>query len=136
MKNILCICLLLFALSSCDKTQYKLEGKWQMQQIESAEGINYNVDTIFYNFQSTLFSYQFYRPATDSYRQASGFRTMLSDDVMELEFAEPSDLEKNPRDFILYTDWEDLVREFRIVKLSRKTLILESEGKIYTLRSF
>ena len=38
-------------------TEHKLEGKWQLQQVE-ANGDVIQADTVFYNFQNILFMYQ------------------------------------------------------------------------------
>ncbi|MCD7932592.1 MAG: lipocalin-like domain-containing protein [Tannerellaceae bacterium] len=128
--------LLLVGTMACDKTQYKLEGKWQIEQIEHTDDRIEKLDTIYFNFMNTLFSYQVYRPATDSYAQYPGFRHMPEDDVMEIEFAESSEFGTTPEKSAAAVGWSDYKRRFRIEKLGRKQLILSSEGEVYTFHNF
>ena len=53
-------------LAACSNdTEHKLEGKWQLQQVE-ANGEVIQADTVFYNFQNILFMYQVYLADADS----------------------------------------------------------------------
>lgn len=119
--------------ASChNDTVHKLEGKWQLQQVE-ANGDLIEADTVFYNFQNTLFMYQVYIPADDRYVLQQGFNTIKDEDQLILEFA------NDPRpanEFLQYTDWTSVTRTFTIEKVSGKQLILNSEGKRYIFRKF
>lgn len=119
--------------ASChNDTVHKLEGKWQLQQVE-ANGDLIEADTVFYNFQNTLFMYQVYIPADDRYVLQQGFNTLKDEDELILEFA------NDPRpanEFLQYTDWTSVTRTFTIEKVSGKQLILNSEGKRYIFRKF
>lgn len=119
--------------ASChNDTVHKLEGKWQLQQVE-ANGNLIEADTVFYNFQNTLFMYQVYIPADDRYVLQQGFNTIKDEDQLILEFA------NDPRpanEFLQYTDWTSVTRTFIIEKVSGKQLILNSEGKRYIFRKF
>lgn len=119
--------------ASChNDTVHKLEGKWQLQQVE-ANGNLIEADTVFYNFQNTLFMYQVYIPADDRYVLQQGFNTIKDEDQLILEFA------NDPRpanEFMQYTDWTSVTRTFIIEKVSGKQLILNSEGKRYIFRKF
>lgn len=119
--------------ASChNDTVHKLEGKWQLQQVE-ANGDLIEADTVFYNFQNTLFMYQVYLPADDRYVLQQGFNTLKDEDELILEFA------NDPRpanEFLQYTDWTSVTRTFTIEKVSGKQLILNSEGKRYIFRKF
>lgn len=119
--------------ASChNDTVHKLEGKWQLQQVE-ANGDLIEADTVFYNFQNTLFMYQVYIPADDRYVLQQGFNTIKDEDELILEFA------NDPRpanEFLQYTDWTSVTRTFTIEKVSGKQLILNSEGKRYIFRKF
>lgn len=112
-------------------TEHKLEGKWQLQQVE-ANGDVIQADTVFYNFQNILFMYQVYIPAEDDYVLQYGFNTIKDEDQLELELTEDAGLV----DFLSYTDWKSKTRTFSIEKLSGKQLILNSEGKRYIFRKF
>ena len=67
MKNLIAITCFVVALVSCNKVEHKLEGKWQLKTVE-ANGVVQTVDTVWYNFQTSLFEYQLYDPAKDVYR--------------------------------------------------------------------
>ncbi|RHJ91809.1 hypothetical protein DW095_09335 [Bacteroides sp. AM07-16] len=132
MKNwMIAVCLLLLAACS-DDIYDKLDGKWQLQQVEE-NGIVQNVDTIYYNFQTSLFMYQIYDPGLDDYRQSFGFNTKEGDNKLLIE------LTSNPKpveSFLKYTDWPTPQKVFIIEKADRKKLILESDGKRYIFRKF
>lgn len=130
-RNIVVIaCIVLFAGCSKD-TESKLFGKWQLQQTE-ANGIVEKTDTVYFNFEHSLFMYQIYTPATDSFRQQYGYNTENENNLL-------LELEDSPRpiqDFLPYTDWKSGKRTYTIEKLDGKHLILASEGKTYTFRKF
>mgnify|MGYP002226006844 CR=1 FL=1 len=73
MKNLIAITCFVVALVSCNKVEHKLEGKWQLKTVE-ANGVVQTVDTVWYNFQTSLFEYQLYDPAKDVYRTNSVIR--------------------------------------------------------------
>ncbi|MDR1200682.1 MAG: lipocalin-like domain-containing protein [Tannerellaceae bacterium] len=123
----LSICLVGFVACSKD-TDDKLDGKWQMQQIEANNNVQ-KVDTIFYNFQTSLFQYQIYNSGANAYPSRYGFKTIKGDKELLLE------LEAN-NDFLKQTDWTSKERIFTIEKVTATTLILTSEGKRYTFRKF
>ena len=120
-------------LAACSNdTEHKLEGKWQLQQVE-ANGDVIQADTVFYNFQNILFMYQVYIPAEDKYVLQYGFNTIKDEDQLELELADDPGPAAN---YLHYTDWKSKTRTFSIEKLSGKQLILNSEGKRYIFRKF
>jgi hypothetical protein len=123
----LSICLA--GLVACSKDiDDKLDGKWQIQQIE-ANGNVQKVDTIFYNFQTSLFQYQIYDSRTNSYPGWYGFKTIKGDNELLLQ------LEANGS-FLKRTDWTSNERTFTIERLTGRELILAGEGKRYTFRKF
>lgn len=129
---IIAVVAILLVASCHNDTVHKLEGKWQLQQVE-ANGDLIEADTVFYNFQNTLFMYQVYLPADDRYVLQQGFNTIKDEDELILEFA------NDPRpanEFLQYTDWTSVTRTFTIEKVSGKQLILNSEGKRYIFRKF
>jgi hypothetical protein len=119
----------LICLAACSKdTDDKLEGKWQMQQIE-ADGHVQKTDTIYYNFQTSLFQYQIYNAQTNGYPNRYGFKTMKGDNELLLEL-EADDV------FLKLTDWTSKNRTFTIEKLTGRELILTGDGRRYTFRKF
>lgn len=120
-------------LAACENdTEHKLEGKWQLQQVET-NGEVIEADTVFYNFQNTLFMYQIYQPATDSILFRYGYNTLEEENKLTLQLEQyPNSLDK----FLPYTDWNSKTRVFAIEKLSGRQLILDSEGKRYIFRKF
>lgn len=119
-------------MAACNNdTEHKLEGKWQLQQVE-ANGEVIQADTVFYNFQNILFMYQIYQPDSNSVLYRYGYNTVDENKLtLELEH-NPNTLDK----FLPYTDWSSKTRVFTIEKLSGKQLILDSEGKRYIFRKF
>ena len=113
-RNILiAFCVILFV--SCSKdTESKLFGKWQLQKVEASGNVQ-NVDTVYFNFEHSLFMYQVYE------------KTLL----LELE-NNPGPISK----FLPYTDWNSSKQTYTIDKLESKQLILSREGKTYTFRKF
>ena len=131
-KNLLSIACLAAALFSCDKVEHKLEGKWQLRSVEE-NGATHKVDTVWYNFQTSLFQYQCYDAANDSYRGNYGYKTLKDDKTLELELVTyGTPVEK----FLPYTDWNSAKRLFNIEKSSTTQLILSSEGKRYFFKKF
>lgn len=120
-------------LAACnDDIEHKLEGKWQLQQVE-ANGELIQADTVFYNFQNILFMYQVYIPDSNKYVLQHGYSTLKEDNQLTLELSnDPRPKEK----FLPYTDWKSYIRTFTIEESNRKHLILNSEGKRYTFRKF
>lgn len=132
---------LLYVLSvillSCDDAKKdELEGKWQLIEVTAANGTVYLVDTVWYNFQNTLFMYQLYEIDTSTYRRCHGFKARDSENRLLLELnsypVEPYYIE----DFLPYTDWTSAQRTFTIALCTRKELILDSEGKQYRFRKY
>jgi hypothetical protein len=110
----------------------RLDGRWQMQTIES-DGTVEHIDTIYYNFQTSLFMYQIYSPANDSYSHCYGFKTIEPDNRILVELtAYPA----ASAQFIHRTDWESTTRRFVVEQLSASRLVLESDGKRYVFRRF
>lgn len=123
---------ILLIVSCSDNFEDKLEGKWQLQKVET-NGEVHQVDTVWYNFQTSLFMYQIYVPATDSYRYTYGYRTFEGDNQLLLELSS----ETQPIDkFLPFTDWTSATRLFTIDKCTAKQLVLSSEGKQYIFRKF
>ncbi|MDR1644499.1 MAG: lipocalin-like domain-containing protein [Tannerellaceae bacterium] len=110
----------------------RIDGKWQMQQIE-ADGKVWNVDTIYYNFQTSVFMYQIYRPLSDSFSHCYGFKTMETDKQALLELTDYGVVISK---FLPQTDWETPIRRFIVEEITAKRLILQSDGKRYIFRRF
>ena len=135
-KNIVLLLLFIgFTVISCsdDFKIKKLDGKWKLKYIESADGAIHPVDTVFYNFLNSLFTYQLYNSTNDSYYQWGGFKTEEDKSSFCLEFDPEGE---DPSLFLHNTDWEKASRVFTIEKHTVKTLILKSDGKRYTFQSF
>lgn len=117
------------ACSGCDNSlEQKLEGKWQLKEVKRPEGLVERVDTVWYNFQTSLFEYQLYVPALDSMRNLYGYKTLRGADSLELELISYFN---TTQDFLPLTDWSAPKRLFRIVEQRGNRLVLESDGKEY-----
>lgn len=117
------------ACGACDNSlEQQLEGKWQLKEVKQPEGLAERVDTVWYNFQTSLFEYQLYVPALDSMRNLYGYKTLLGADSLELELISYFN---TTQDFLPLTDWSAPKRLFRIVEQRGDRLVLESDGKEY-----
>ena len=123
----------LLSLIACgDSLEHHLEGKWQLKTVEQNGKIEI-VDTVWYNFQNSLFEYQVYVPAIDSVRNMYGYKTLADDQHLELELVSYFITIK---DFLPLTDWSSPKRTFQIEKSTGSRLILSSEGKTYTFKKY
>jgi len=118
-------------LVSCDKLfvsisgkEADLQGKWQMD----------NADTVYYNFQNSLFLYQIYLQK-DDISAVQGYYTLYGDTALDLRLLrEYSSISLN------YLGWDTLrsvagqdtiFKRFTIEKFTSKQLILSSnDGKL------
>ena len=121
----------LLSLIACgDSLERQLEGKWQLKTVEQNGQIE-TVDTVWYNFQNSLFEYQVYVPTIDSVRNMYGYKTLVDDQHLELELVSYFITIK---DFLPLTDWSSPKRTFQIEESSGSRLTLSSEGKTYTFK--
>lgn len=123
----------LIGLPACeDNVESQLEGKWQLRSVERDGQIEL-VDTVWYNFQTSLFEYQIYIPAIDSMRNMYGYKTLKGENQLELELISHF---ITVSDFLPLTDWHDRQRTFQIEESTRKRLVLSSEGKTYRFEKY
>ncbi|MDF9829522.1 lipocalin-like domain-containing protein [Parabacteroides sp. PF5-6] len=121
-------------LTACepDRGDY-LAGKWLLKRVVYTDGTAHAVDTVWYNFQSTLFMYQLYEPNNNTYRYIYGLKTWEDDTRIRLELkSSPVAVES----FLPLTDWESESRSFSVDKCSGGELILRSEETSYFFRKF
>lgn len=132
--KLLVLLLLLLLLPGCDKdTDDKLEGKWQLREVIDGNNNTMQVDTVYYNFQTSLFMYQIYNRTTDTYAQMYGHKTVKEDNSLFLEIRYYAE---NLASFMPLTDWDSPERTFSIDKLTGDILILSSESKQYIFSKF
>ena len=123
----------LLSLIACgDSLERQLEGKWQLKTVEQNGQIE-TVDTVWYNFQNSLFEYQVYVPAIDSVRNMYGYKTLVDDQHLELELVSYFITIK---DFLPLTEWSSSKRTFQIEESTGSRLTLSSEGKTYTFKKY
>jgi len=128
-------CSLLF-LFACDKIFWQvsgkeadLQGKWQMD----------DADTVYYNFQKSLFQYQIYR-TKDVMSGVFGYYYLRGDTGIELrllrEYANFS-LNHLGWDTLRSATGQDTIcKEFKIEKFTKKQLILYSNNREMSFRKF
>lgn len=65
---------LLFAISGCEGNKFTttLDGKWEVVKIEEAKGDISVYAPLFFNFQNTVFSIQWFSKETGSFKQGYG----------------------------------------------------------------
>ncbi|GAB6395238.1 MAG: lipocalin-like domain-containing protein [Bacteroidales bacterium] len=115
--------------TACSKsTNSLLEGKWQLQQIEADGGVQ-QIDTVFYNFQTSLFMYQIYHRSAENYSVCYGYKTLTEEGELLLELLDAS--------FLPSTDWVKSPQTFTIEKVTGSRLVLSGEDrKRYSFRKF
>ena len=123
-------CSVLF-LVSCDKLfvgisgkEAELQGKWQQD----------NADTVYYNFQNSLFMYQIYLNK-DSIAQSYGYYNLYGDTAIDLrllsEYTNFSWEQLGWTTFYSPTGQDTIFKSFKINELTDKKLVLQSnDGKI------
>lgn len=135
-KNIAVVICLLLLLASCSKdSEDKLMGKWQLKEVVDPQGEIQRVDTVWYNFQTSIFMYQINEPSSGEYvyRISYGYNRVEEDNRLWIQLiSDPQPI----NDFLEYTDWSSAQRTFIIEKLSGKDLILSSDNKQYIFRKF
>lgn len=125
----------LFLFVACSRDDDDLlEGKWQLQQVES-EGVTLDVDTIFYNFQTSLFMYQVFDTALDTVYHNYGFKEWEGENRLVLSLTTVN-LEHPASEFLMYTDWDGLTESFAVERLTSKQLVLNRNEKRYIFRKF
>jgi hypothetical protein len=106
-----------------------LQGKWQMDYM----------DTVYYNFQKSLFQYQIYEKK-DNMSIAFGYYILHGDTAMDLEILSAHtslSLDYLGWDTIYpSTDREKLIKAFKIEKLTSKKLILSSGSEVFSFHKF
>ena len=133
LKRMIALCGGLLSLIACgDSLERQLEGKWQLKTVEQNGQIE-TVDTVWYNFQNSLFEYQVYVPAIDSVRNMYGYKTLVDDQHLELELVSYFITIK---DFLPITDWSAPRRTFQIEESTGSRLTLSSEGKTYIFKKY
>lgn len=132
MVRVMVLLVSLFLLASCDKPERQLEGKWLLKEVEE-NGVVTPVDTVWYNFQTSLFQYQIYDRAIDTYQVCYGYKVMNDEHSLDLELT--FDYE-GVRDFLPLTDWDSAKRHFEIESLTGKELRLSGDGKRYHFSKF
>lgn len=123
--------LAIFLWSACDSHTTEFEGKWQLAEIECAGDVT-PVDTVWYNFQTSLFQYQIYDRTTDQYLAVHGYHT-YENGILSLDLFQSTEDERN---FLKRTDWDSAQRSFSVEEISREKLILSDDGKRYIFRKF
>ena len=132
-NRMIALCGGLLSLIACgDSLERQLEGKWQLKTVEQNGQIE-TVDTVWYNFQNSLFEYQVYVPAIDSVRNMYGYKTLVDDQHLELELVSYFITIK---DFLPITDWSAPKRTFQIEESTGSRLTLSSEGKTYIFKKY
>jgi len=128
-------CALLFFVA-CDKVfvgvsgkEAELQGKWQ----------NDDADSIYYNFQNSLFLYQIYLTKGEM-SQVYGYYSLYGDTGLEIRLLR--EYSSFPLDYLgwdtLYsaTSQDTIYKAFKIEKLTTKELILSSDSGKMSFHKF
>jgi len=128
-------CTFLFFIA-CDKLfvgvsgkEANLQGKWQMN----------DADTVYYNFQNSLFMYQIYLTKGEM-SQVYGYYNLYGDTSIDLRLLK--DYALFPLDYLKWdtlpsvTGQDTIFKAFKIEKLTNKELILSSNNEMMSFHKF
>lgn len=121
----------LLSLYSCNDDDVNLTGRWQLNRIETADGKQLNVDTVFYSFDRKVFQYLKLTTETTTFVAFGNYRITgneINIDVVRDTF--------EPYECDTCLNWSNLSRTFIIRKNSSSALELESEGEILYFRKY
>ena len=121
---------------SCDKLfvgisgkEANLQGKWQMD----------NADSVYYNFQNSLFQYQIYTQK-DNMKSINGYYTLYGDTALDLRLLReysPIHLDYLGWDTLRSSTGQDTIfKRYSIQKLTNKVLVLFSDDGIMSFHKF
>jgi hypothetical protein len=126
----------IFLFVSCDKiildvegNEADLQGKWQMDR----------ADTVYYNFQKSLFQYQIYQEK-DKMSYALGYYILQGDTAINLKL-----LSGQSSLSLKHLNWDTIYdatgqavisKAFKIEKLTNKKLVLSSTSEILSFHKF
>ena len=116
--------LAIFLWSACDSHTTEFEGKWQLAEIEYAGNVT-PVDTVWYNFQTSLFQYQIYDRTTDQYLAVHGYHT-YENGILSLDLFQSTEDERNFLDKL-----ESLTRKNCIVVIATQVMLEGSDVELY-----
>lgn len=122
----------LSGLYSCsDDENSNLEGRWQLNQIETSEGKKQNVDTIFYSFHRNVFQYLKLTSDTETFMGFGNYT--ISGGEIKIDLVWDS---FRPYECDTCLEWSSLSRKFLVKKNTSSVLELESEGEILYLKKY
>ena len=128
------IALLLFLMNlfvACDTSDNKkIEGKWQLRRLETADTIIQKVDSVFYNFQKGSFSANCLL-FNGGYESFFG-NYILQDNKISINLLP----EYQGYIYDKYIGWKDWQRTFMINDVSSTSLLLQYADTIYVFRRY
>ncbi len=130
MKQLAFGILLMSLFAACSNNlERKIEGKWQLKTVSEGDKVTV-VDTVYYNFQNTLFMYQIANGAPGTNTSRYGYKTEQNDgkelllELEDIKFVEDR------------TDWTELNTLFTVESVSNSKLTLKTNGKTYQFNKF
>lgn len=132
--------LVFICLAAACSDETKLEGKWQMQWVET-DGVRTPVDSIYYNFQNNLFMFQL-RQHDNSVFLVYGYKELKNEDQTLVIEVDERQGEHTPnsqnalKKFYEISGWTNATHTFTVDKLTRSRLILSDERASYIFRKF
>ena len=130
MKQLAFGILLMSLFAACSNNlERQIEGKWQLKTVSEGDKVTV-VDTVYYNFQNTLFMYQIANGAPGTNAIMYGYKTEQNDGKeLLLELEDVKFVEDR-------TDWTELNTLFTVESVSNSKLTLKTNGKTYQFNKF
>ncbi|PXV63855.1 lipocalin-like protein [Dysgonomonas alginatilytica] len=117
---------------SCgDDENSNLEGRWQLNQIETSDGKKQDVDTIFYSFDRNVFQYLKLTSDTETFMGFGNYSVSGGEIKVDLIWDS-----FRPYECDTCLGWNNLSRNFIIKKNTSSALILESEEEILYFKKY
>lgn len=122
----------LFGFHACsDDENSNLEGRWQLNRIETSDGKVQDVDTIFYAFHKKVFQYLKLTSDTETFMGFGNYS--VSGGKIKVDLVWDS---FRPYECDTCLGWNSLSRSFLVKKNTSSSLELESEGETLYFKKY
>lgn len=130
--SIFILSVFLLSFYSCsDDENSNLEGRWQLNQMITADGQTQNVDTIFYSFHKNVFQYLKLTSDTETFMGFGNYTVSGGEIKVDLDWDS-----FRPYECDTCLKWNSLSRSFLVKKNTSSTLELVSDGETLYFKKY
>ncbi len=132
LRLLLILSVFFFTFLSCDDYIEKgMEGRWQLLEIKSEDGVVSKVDTVYYSFKKGVFEYLILTTPTQSFHCFGLYEK--DGDLLKIIIDEDS---FEPKENQSYFDWDSPERIYTVKRHTSSELVLDLGGEEYSLRKY